>query len=299
MPRRTNPFQHLCTSIMAAFHAPEYNVEESVLLKNSRTKTIREIDILINHFLDITKNILVECRDHKRKQDVQWIDALYGKALSLGFVNVIAVSSSGFTKPAIEEAIARGIETMHLKEAEEKDWRKGPFNFRTIKVKANFKPHVKAIGFTVYQPFFNLIPKELMKEKMFFVDTKKKIKNSIKDWVKDYQNDPNVLEKLLQLCSNKKINNFIIKIPCDPEIGLLIEPENNFFPLESVQLDIDLILAEYSIPLKHFEIGEKRVSVGDSDEFGYDTRLVLYGEGNLLTISFEQLIPEKNGKINL
>ena len=124
MPRRTNPFQRLSTSIMAVFYEPEFKVVESVLAHSKKTGAIRELDILITHRQAVEEKILVECRDHKRKQNVQWIDELAGKAQSLNFRKVVAVSSSGFTKPAIAEAAARGIKTLHLREAEELDWRK-------------------------------------------------------------------------------------------------------------------------------------------------------------------------------
>ncbi len=117
MPRRTNPFQELTASIMATFYEPEYEVVESVLMKNKRTGVIREIDIRIINRQNSQKRILVECRDHKRKQNVQWIDELDGKARSLSFTKVIAVSSSGFSKPALDEASDRGIEALHLKTA--------------------------------------------------------------------------------------------------------------------------------------------------------------------------------------
>lgn len=119
MPHRTNPFQKLSTSIMAAIHGPNYVVKESVLEVSKNTGLPREIDILIT---GENYKVLVECRAHKRKQDVQWIDALDGKSRSLGINKVIAISESGFTKGALKEASARKIETMTLSEAENINW---------------------------------------------------------------------------------------------------------------------------------------------------------------------------------
>ena len=79
---------------MAVFYEPEFEVVESVIKVNQRTGAIRELDILITNRQDTNLKILVECRDHKRKQDVQWIDQLDGKARSLGFEKVIAISST-------------------------------------------------------------------------------------------------------------------------------------------------------------------------------------------------------------
>ena len=99
MPRRTNPFQKLSAEIMAIFYEPDFSVEESVLVSNPRTGVkIREIDIRVTSRADPNNRMIIECRAHKRVQDVQWIDALDGKARSLGFPKTIAVSASGFTK---------------------------------------------------------------------------------------------------------------------------------------------------------------------------------------------------------
>jgi hypothetical protein len=73
----------------------------------------RQIDITI-----INNNLLtlVECRFHKSKQDVKWIEELIGRRQSLNADALIAVSSSGFTKGAINKAKRYGIITRDLTE---------------------------------------------------------------------------------------------------------------------------------------------------------------------------------------
>ena len=54
-------------------------------------KQSRQIDItvLINNRL-----IHIECRHHKKPQDTQWIEELYGRKISLNAGSMIGVSSS-------------------------------------------------------------------------------------------------------------------------------------------------------------------------------------------------------------
>jgi len=67
---------------------------------------VRQIDITIRRGNAIT---LVECRIHKERQDVKWIEELIGRRQSLRAHAVIAVSASGFTTGAIAKAESFGI----------------------------------------------------------------------------------------------------------------------------------------------------------------------------------------------
>lgn len=66
----------------------------------------RQIDITIRRDGSVTH---AECRLHRERQDVQWIEELYGRKVSLQAANVIAVSSSGFTQGAIRKAERLGV----------------------------------------------------------------------------------------------------------------------------------------------------------------------------------------------
>jgi hypothetical protein len=67
---------------------------------------VRQIDITIRRGDTTT---LVECRIHKERQDVKWIEELIGRRQSLRAHAVIAVSASGFTAGAIAKAESFGI----------------------------------------------------------------------------------------------------------------------------------------------------------------------------------------------
>jgi len=82
----------------------------------------RQIDITIRRNGQLA---LVECRHHRSPQDVQWIEALMGRRISLGADAIIAVSSSSFTAGALKKAKAHGIilrDLQKLTEPEIKSW---------------------------------------------------------------------------------------------------------------------------------------------------------------------------------
>lgn len=76
----------------------------------------RQVDISIRRGQHLT---IVECRLHGRPQDVKWIEELYGRKVSLNADSVIGVSSSGFTKGAVEKARRLGVFLRSLSELSE------------------------------------------------------------------------------------------------------------------------------------------------------------------------------------
>jgi|GEM_PF-3449195 len=68
-------------------------------------KELREVDLSVK-FRKGTHDFLIifECRDRGRKNGPDWIEHILQKTRDLGSNKVIAVSSSGFTKGAIEKA---------------------------------------------------------------------------------------------------------------------------------------------------------------------------------------------------
>jgi hypothetical protein len=85
-------------------------------------KQPRQIDVTIRRDGRLT---LVECRIHKNRQGVKWIEELKGRKDSLNAGSVIAVSASGFTKGAIAKSKRFGIilrSLYNLSEAEIRNW---------------------------------------------------------------------------------------------------------------------------------------------------------------------------------
>ena len=89
---------------------------------------LREVDILVDYrCAHHDLRIAIECRDRSRKDSVEWIDSLIGKAKSLSASKVVAVSKEGFTQAARAKARANGIETLTLEDAIDTDWSSFPF----------------------------------------------------------------------------------------------------------------------------------------------------------------------------
>ncbi|MGA9568030.1 MAG: restriction endonuclease [Candidatus Korobacteraceae bacterium] len=78
----------------------------------------RQIDVTLK--LD-GKLTLIECRKHRARQDVQWIEELIGRRVSLGADSVIAVSESGFTSGALAKAKKHGIIPRELKQLTDRE----------------------------------------------------------------------------------------------------------------------------------------------------------------------------------
>lgn len=80
----------------------------------------REVDASIRYQVgSVPILITIECRDRTSEQDVTWIEQLASKRDSIGASVMVAVSSVGFTQPALEKARFYGIETRLLREVSE------------------------------------------------------------------------------------------------------------------------------------------------------------------------------------
>src|SRR2546422_6585937 len=123
MPKRTNEFQRLIYLIEQALAPARTRVSESAELAELNTGIVREVDVLIEGVVSEHEvRVAVECRDPERPQDVGWIDDLAGKYRDLPVDCVIAVSRSGFTRAALEKAMALRIRALAFDEALAADW---------------------------------------------------------------------------------------------------------------------------------------------------------------------------------
>jgi hypothetical protein len=125
VPRRSNDFQRLIYLIQQQLGRDAFTVTESKLVRDS-TGQRREIDVAVEGTMAGHRVLIaVECRDHARPQDVQWIEQLQGKYRHMAAEKVVAVSASGFTPAARELArnsLAPRIEALSLSDALVTDW---------------------------------------------------------------------------------------------------------------------------------------------------------------------------------
>ena len=102
---------------------PSANVQHDVKLPDRDTGEPRQRDVwveakLLGHF---SVNVLISCKRTRRKLDQQDIDAFAGELSSSGAHFGVIYSDSGFTKPAVAKARARGFSCCRLYAGEAPD----------------------------------------------------------------------------------------------------------------------------------------------------------------------------------
>jgi hypothetical protein len=84
----------------------------------------REVDASIRLDRESPPVKVIECRDRAKVEDVMWVEQLITKCQDHG-IPTVAVSSAGFTKPAVEKAKSYGIEARRMSELTQEemiDW---------------------------------------------------------------------------------------------------------------------------------------------------------------------------------
>lgn len=119
MPKRTNEFQQLVFFVKQ--HVSEFAaVTESKYLIDRLTGARREVDIYIEAEIGGHQTtICIECRDHARKADVEWVEKMKGKHENLPTKHLVLVSRNGFTPEATKKASLWGFETLALESVDE------------------------------------------------------------------------------------------------------------------------------------------------------------------------------------
>jgi hypothetical protein len=124
MPRRTNAFQRLVALIEDQLQPFGVEVTESKEFRDSITGDVREVDIAIETKVGgHSVAIGIECINRRRPASVTWIEQIHDRGQTLeGLHKTVAVSRSGFTKPALVKAERYNIVAITLREAEESNW---------------------------------------------------------------------------------------------------------------------------------------------------------------------------------
>ena len=123
MPKRTNDFQQLIAFIEGQLAPKGATVTESAMLEALDGSGPAEVDVLIELKVgEHTVRMALECRDHKRKQSVTWIEQLEGRYRHLPVDKVIAVTRTGYSKTAYIRAQASKITPLTLREALKTEW---------------------------------------------------------------------------------------------------------------------------------------------------------------------------------
>lgn len=112
MPKRSNEFQRL-VAMLTALSSEGATVHESVEVTEIASQKPREVDVVaVGKVAGHQSIVCIECRDWKRPQDAQWVEQAHTKFEDLGANVKVLVSSSGFTKLALEKAARHNIKTI-------------------------------------------------------------------------------------------------------------------------------------------------------------------------------------------
>lgn len=112
MPKRSNAFQNLIVVLTQMF-GDDAKVTESKELIDLVSGEKREVDVVIERSVAGHETIIsIECRDHQRKQTVEWVEQAHAKHERLPTNLLVLVSSSGFTSKALMKAKSFGIKAI-------------------------------------------------------------------------------------------------------------------------------------------------------------------------------------------
>lgn len=123
--------QHLCPH-GATVLSPDHIIDKT-------TGQSREVDASVRYRIgSVPILITIECRDRTATQDVTWIEQLIAKRESVGASATIAVSSTGFSGPALDKAKANEIEARVLREVSEESIRDWAAHLEIVVVRGKF-----------------------------------------------------------------------------------------------------------------------------------------------------------------
>ncbi|RZB31396.1 MAG: hypothetical protein AEth_00726 [Candidatus Argoarchaeum ethanivorans] len=122
MAKSGKNFENLVAKIEKAFAGPA-EVKQNDYLLDFTTGKKRQVDITIrSKVAEYLILIIVECRDHKKPVGSGYIEEICTKRDCVRADKTVIVSSSGFSKPAIQKAKNFGITLLNIEDANNFPW---------------------------------------------------------------------------------------------------------------------------------------------------------------------------------
>lgn len=114
LPYTSEAFEQMVYALVELLKQDGDEVTWNKRIRDPDTFVLRQIDVFVDR-ADGTK-VHYECRNRADKQDTMWIEELFGRKASLKADEIVAVSASGFTQPAIKKAKSLCIGAWRLTE---------------------------------------------------------------------------------------------------------------------------------------------------------------------------------------
>lgn len=116
-------FERFVTKIEGAMAPAGAVVKSPDRIPDNVTGELREVDASIRYKVGTSPVLItIECRNRSSVEDVRWIEQIAEKKRSVGASITLAVSSSGFSEPAIRKGSVTGIEIRTLTDATAEDF---------------------------------------------------------------------------------------------------------------------------------------------------------------------------------
>jgi hypothetical protein len=113
MPKRSTPFQAVVYEIRNRLAEKAQSVTESAMLRELSSGDLREVDVVLSAQIAGQDFIVsFECRQHTRKQGVDWVEEMHSKHSDLPTNLLVLVSYSGFYERAKRKAARLNIRTI-------------------------------------------------------------------------------------------------------------------------------------------------------------------------------------------
>jgi hypothetical protein len=122
MRRKGRDFEEMVARIEGGLAPFGANVKSPDYIPDKVTGTDKEVDVSIRYRIGTAEVLVViECRDRSEMEESTWIEQIATKSRDIGAAVTIAVSSSGFTEPAIKKANGHNILLRTTQDVEAKD----------------------------------------------------------------------------------------------------------------------------------------------------------------------------------
>ncbi|GBF21898.1 MULTISPECIES: restriction endonuclease [Arenibacter] len=248
MTRKGRKFEILIETLEKHALNKEGTIISPGYLTDQVTRQLREVDVLIASRVGTSNiSIILECRDRKAKQDTTWIEQLNSKLKDLKADKLIAVSSSGFSKPALEKAERYGIETRTFSEIDktiiESWWQVNHVDFISKQFRIiHFHPHLED------QDFFKKFRVPANPEEKYILD---KSENRLLSMTELFRENCNQIISLWGgLIPNGKASRDRINIDCNiPERVLQFIFNEKRSKILKIEIVADLFIVGEKIPL--------------------------------------------------
>lgn len=111
MPRKGRDLERLVSILEKTLSKYQIKIKSPDYIEGINSGSNREIDISLRGKIG-SANVLIilECRDRKKKQQVAWIEQIASKKEDVEAHKAIAVTSTGFSKGAVNTALRHNIE---------------------------------------------------------------------------------------------------------------------------------------------------------------------------------------------